>query len=318
MSAKSRFLTFAEIHNLVSWPVTHLKLGIEDTFLRDRHGPCPVDGGVNRFRYDNKDGRGTFICSHCGAGDGFRLVELFHGCDPSTARSMVMEVNGLRDELTGNGCQIEPLQPKRTSAKPDKLEWSSTAESIWRKTQGLRGTLGEKYLLSRNCMLPPRDSHLRFLAPDGKYPPTLCAGVTDAITGKPLSLHFTRLAADGCGKAGTDQDRLLLKGHRKAGGVVRLWPDEAVTTSLGLAEGIESALAAAHGFTPVWAAIDAGNMAALPVLAGIESLTLFIDHDAAGIRAGMACTERWRRRVEVRKVMSEVPGEDFCDVVNAA
>jgi putative DNA primase/helicase len=210
------------------------------------------------------------------------------------------------------------IQPQRTTAAPAKLEWSPLAESIWRKTQSLRGTLGETYLLSRNCTLPPRDSHLRYLPPDGNYPPTLCAGVTDAITGKPLSLHFTRLAADGCGKAGTDQDKLLLKGHRKSGGVVRLWPDECVTQALGLAEGIESALAAAHGFTPVWSAIDAGNMAAFPVLAGIESLTLFIDHDAAGIRAGMACTERWRRRAEVRKVMSEVPGEDFCDVVNAA
>jgi putative DNA primase/helicase len=314
MSAETRFLTAAEIHSRISWMQILPQLGAADTFLRDRHGPCPVCGGTDRFRWDNEDERGTFICSKCGAGDGFRLVQLLHGCDFATARKMVMEAAGLSDEESA----VQPIQPQRTTAKPDKLEWSPTAEAIWRKTQGLRGTLGETYLLSRNCMLPPKDSHLRYLPPDGNYPPSLCAGVTDAITGKPLSLHFTRLAADGCGKAGTDQDRLLLKGHRKAGGVVRLWPDEAVTTSLGLAEGIESALAAAHGFTPVWAAIDANNMAAFPVLAGIQSLTLFIDHDAAGIRAGMACAERWSRRVEVRKVMSEVPGEDFCDVVNAA
>jgi putative DNA primase/helicase len=308
------FMPAAEIHAAVNWPQLLPRIGVGEDFLHDRHGPCPACGGTDRFRFDNKDERGTFICSKCGAGDGFRLVQLLHNCDFSTARKMVMEAAGLSDEESA----VQPIQPQRATAKPDKLEWSPTAEAIWRKTQGLRGTLGETYLLSRNCMLPPKDSHLRYLPPDGKYPPTLCAGVTDAITGKPLSLHFTRLATDGGGKAGSDKDKLLLKGHRKSGGVVRLWPDECVTQALGLAEGIESALAAAHGFTPMWAAIDAGNMAAFPVLAGIESLTLFIDHDAAGIRAGMACTERWRRRVEVRKVMSEVPGEDFCDVVNAA
>jgi putative DNA primase/helicase len=316
-----RFLTFAEIHQRVNWPDTLLKVGIADTFLRDKHGPCPACGGTNRFRFDNKDGRGTFICSPdgagCGAGDGFRLVELFHGCDPSTARLMVMEVNGLRDEPSGNRCQIEPIQPRRPTAAPAKLEWSSTAESIWRKTQGLRGTLGETYLLSRNCMLPPKDSHLRYLPPDGRYPPSLCAAITDAVTGTPLSLHFTRLAADGCGKAGTDQDKLLLKGHRKSGGVIRLWPDDAVNAGLGIGEGISTCLAAAHGFTPMWCVIDAGNLARFPILPGIEALTIFADNDPAGLRAARDCATRWAAVAEVTIAHAETPGEDFADLAAA-
>jgi putative DNA primase/helicase len=307
------FMLSAEIHSRISWTQILPQLGVADTFLRDRHGPCPVCGGTDRFRFDNENERGTFICSKCGAGDGFRLVQLLHSCDFSTARKMAMEAAGLSDEES----TIEPLAPKRTTAAPAKLEWSTTAESIWRKTQGLRGTLGETYLLSRNCMLPPRDSHLRYLPPDGNYPPSLCAAITDAVTARPISLHFTRLASDGTGKAGTDKDKLMLKGHRKAGGVVRLWPDDAVASGLGIAEGIETALCAAHGFTPMWSVIDAGNLAKLPVLPGIEALTIFADHDDAGLRAAEECADRWGAAAEVTIVKPETPGCDLADVVAA-
>jgi hypothetical protein len=64
-----------------------------------------------------------------------------------------------------------------------------------------------------------------------------------------------------------------------------------------LAEGIETALAVmADGWMPVWATVDAGNMAAFPVLSGIESLTLFADNDLSGtgLNAAEACVARWR------------------------
>jgi putative DNA primase/helicase len=207
------------------------------------------------------------------------------------------------------------LEPVRTTSdKP--LDWSEKAESIWRRTQPLRGTIGQTYLEHRGCVLPPADSHLRFLAGGGKYPSSLCAAVTDARSGKPISMHFTRLAADGKGKAGSEQDKLLLAGHRKKGGVIRLWPDEAVTYGLAIAEGIESALAAAHLHTPVWAAIDASNLAAFPVLNGIESLAIYADHDDVGLGAARVCARRWReasREVRIRR--PRTPGWDPADVL---
>lgn len=42
-----------------------------------RHGPCPVCAGKDRFRFDDKDGRGTYFCSHCGAGSGLSLLALY-------------------------------------------------------------------------------------------------------------------------------------------------------------------------------------------------------------------------------------------------
>ena len=211
--------------------------------------------------------------------------------------------------------RIDPIRsvpPK--SAEP--LEWSDKAESIWRRTKPLRGTLAETYLSHRGCMLPPPDSDLRFLEPTDRHPPTLCARVTNAETNTPQTLHFTRLASDGRGKAGTECDKLLLAGHRKRGGVIRLWPDECVTYGLGIAEGIETALVVARVFTPIWAAVDAGNMAAFPVLPGIDCLAVYADHDQAGMRAAIQCAQRWNKAArDVAVYRSPIAGEDVADVL---
>lgn len=314
----SKLMTYSDIHARISWPNILPRLGIAAEFLRNRHGPCPACGGKDRFRFDNRDGRGSFFCNGCGgSGDGFSLLMRVHGCDLAAAREMVMVAAGLSD-CDGQINTMRTIKPKRSTATPDKLEWNSTAESIWRKTQGLRGTLGEIYLRSRNCMLPPRDSHLRYLPPDGTYPPSLCAAITDAVTAKPISLHFTRLAADGTGKAGTERDKTLLKGHRKAGGCIRLWPDECVTTGLGIAEGVETCLAVAHAFTPIWSCIDSGNLAGFPLLNGIESLRVFVDNDIPGIRAARTVGQRWADAGrEATLIRPTAVGADFCDVVNA-
>src|SRR5688500_18373518 len=77
-----------------------------------------------------------------------------------------------------------------TTSRSKPLDWSTRAESIWRRTESLAGTVGERYLQHRGCALPPRDSHLRFLPGDDRYPRSLCASVTDVVTAMPISLHF--------------------------------------------------------------------------------------------------------------------------------
>ena len=48
------------------------------------------------------------------------------------------------------------------------------------------------------------------------------------------------------------------------------------------------------GLRPVWACGGAGTLATLPVLGGIEALTIAADRDTPGMRAAEACAERWR------------------------
>lgn len=155
-----------------------------------------------------------------------------------------------------------------------------------------------RYLVGRGCRLPPRDGHLRWHAAAWHWPtqqrhPAMVALITDVATGTPLSLHFTFLKPDGRGKADLERPKLLLPKHRKAGGVIRLWPDTAVTAGVLIAEGIETTLTAARAYTPCWCCIDAGNLAAFPVLAGIDSLLIAVDRDAAGLKAAQACAQRW-------------------------
>lgn len=65
----------------------------------------------------------------------------------------------------------------------------------------------------------------------------LVALVTDTETREPISLHFTWVCPDGSKANTPGPARLLLGGHRKAGGCIRLWPDEAVTTAWESAKG---------------------------------------------------------------------------------
>jgi hypothetical protein len=58
---------------------------VRTELLRPKHGPCPGCGGNDRFRFDDKNGEGTFICSQGGAGvlsgNGLQLLQHCTGWD---------------------------------------------------------------------------------------------------------------------------------------------------------------------------------------------------------------------------------------------
>jgi hypothetical protein len=197
---------------------------------------------------------------------------------------------------------------------------SDYGRELWRSTRPLSGTATD-YLEHRYCRIPPQGSHLRWI-PDLKHPsghvgPALVALVTDARTREPLTLHRTWITSTG--KAVVDPPRLLLGGHRKQGGVIRLWPDDEVTLGLGIAEGIETALSLAWAHAPTWACIDAGNLSSFPVLEGIESLVIAADHDPAGLVAADACARRWHAAGRDSEVwVAPTPKADLNEVITNA
>lgn len=263
-----------------------------------RRQTCPSCGRGERDRtlgVDAEAGRGVAHCFRCGYVETWR--EDRHVVRPPA----------------------RPLPARTGPQKREKLaeHWLDH----WRDMEPPEGP-ALAYLQARGCRIPPEDGDLRW-CPDLRHPsgyvgPALVALVTDARTREPLTIHRTWVRPDGS-KAPVDPPRMLLGGHRKAGGVIRLWPDEAVTTGLAVAEGIETALSLAHVYRPAWACIDAGNLAALPVLSGIECLTIGADHDAAGIRAARVCAERWAAAgVDVAVVMAATPKADINDLKAAA
>jgi len=83
--------------------------------------------------------------------------------------------------------------------------------------------------------------------------------ISDIHTDKPLSLHRTWITATS--KADVSPPRLLLGNHAIAGGAIKLWPDVDVCDTLGISEGIETALSLAHAVHPAWSCVDAGHLA---------------------------------------------------------
>lgn len=65
-------------------------------------------------------------------------------------------------------------------------------------------------------------------------------------------------------------------------GIVRLSPDEDVLGGLHLAEGLETVLSAMSiGLRPIWATGSTSLLKTFPLLCGVETLSIFADHDTS-------------------------------------
>lgn len=242
---------------------------------------------------------------------------------------------------TGSGAALASTSPEPPRA-PDR-DRLAAALACWRRARPLepntpawryltearrlpiRRLVGERLALEpgRTVAFPaldPETSALRWSPeewhPSGWRGPALVALVTDAITAAPLTTHRTWLAPGGAGKAPIDRPRLLWRGLPKRNGCIRLVEDAEVTSELAVAEGIETALAIFGPLLPAWSLIDAGNLAALPVLDGVERLTVAVDHDPAGRRAALELARRWSAAGrEVVELLPAEPGADLADIV---
>ncbi|WOZ76602.1 DUF927 domain-containing protein [Kosakonia sacchari] len=91
------------------WPHILSALGI-DIPAGHRHGACPKCGGSDRFRLDDKEGRGTWFCNQCGNGDGLDLVRLVTGKGVKEASGMVAGTLSLAE------VSQQPVKPARKEA----------------------------------------------------------------------------------------------------------------------------------------------------------------------------------------------------------
>ncbi|MFO5847667.1 primase-helicase zinc-binding domain-containing protein, partial [Klebsiella pneumoniae] len=114
------------------WPRILPALGVK--VIKNRHQSCPVCGGSDRFRFDDKEARGTWFCNQCGAGDGLKLVEKVFGVSASEAAGKVKAV-------TGN---LTPVAPEVIAAAEAKMEAdrkaaAALAVKLMEKTQPATG-----------------------------------------------------------------------------------------------------------------------------------------------------------------------------------
>ena len=221
---------------------------------------------------------------------------------------------------------IEPLidaaLPRTTApavSEDDKRRWRNHAwagarsvdvdDPVGRFLQARAGLLTYPAVLRCHPALDHRDDEGRTT----RHPAMLA--IVTALDGKPANLHRTYLTADGS-KADVAEPRRMMPGEIPPGSAIRLAP---VADELGIAEGIETAFAAAALFgIPTWAAVNAGMLAKWVPPAKVRRVVIFGDNDpgfagqAAAYTLARSITGRRLAEVEVR--IPEPFGDDWNDV----
>jgi Toprim domain len=216
----------------------------------------------------------VWICHHCGWKGGMRA----------------------RDDWSP-----APRRPQVTR-KAEGEGATAWTRRLWDSCADPRGTPAEAYLRKRGLGLPPDPArviryHPRLKTKDDPDPPgpTLVAAFTDLRTDVFTGITRIFLTADGQKRFGPDDPHPVKAFAGNVGGAaIKLDPDDAVTLGLVVCEGAESALAARMlGYRPCWALGSAGAIGGLPVLGGIDGLTIVADTDSDGMKAARACADRW-------------------------
>jgi putative DNA primase/helicase len=135
--------------------------------------------------------------------------------------------------------------------------------------------------------------------------------------GRPANIHRTFLGPEG--KAQIDTPRAMMPGPIPDGSAIRLFAD--FQDQLGIAEGIETAFAAAAKFNvPVWSAINSAMLQKWQPPPGVTKVTIFGDADKkyGGQEAAFALAHRLaaRQHLEVEVKLPRRLGCDWADEID--
>lgn len=280
------------------------QMGIATGFLQNRHGPCPLCGGKDRFRFDDRDGTGSYFCNQCGPGPGLLLVQKLHKWNFATACTEI-------DKIIGN----EAPAPRSEPRSDDRADRLAACEKIL--GEACAPDIVGRYLHGRSLsVIPPvLQGHSRLAYVEagryvGRYPAML-APITGP-EGELQSVHRTFLADLPTRK------KIMPPVETIRGAAVRLFDP---VDSLGVAEGIETAIAARELFdVPTWAALSTSGLKTFRPPDDIRRLIIFGDNDSifAGQTAAYTLANRLARETSLDIEVNIPPGQpgDWLDVLN--
>ena len=238
------------------------------------------------------------------------IAHSFRGQSWPELRAHICDRLGISPDVRGRPL-ASPLPratraPAPASPAQDDDERIGLALDLFRESVDPIGTSAERYFASRGLDICDLAGRVVRWCP--RINGVIClfrnvvSGAPQAVTRIYLDINGRKVGRKFLGPVG--------------GAAVMLDGFDAVTGGLHIAEGVETAQAARQlGLTPTWALGSAGAVAAFPVLAGVETLTLLGEHDDASARAVAACAERWAAAGAEVFINRPIGGKDLNDVI---
>lgn len=288
------------------WPEILSRLGVERRFLTKKKGPCPVCGGRDRFRFDDKE-EGWFYCQACGPGPGHLLLRRLNGWDFQT---MCAEV----DKIIGREAPPpRPEKPQKSSnakaAAIDRLLAISSDQGVVDAYLEDRGiTIGSPVLVGRRAC--------QYFDDDGALVESFPAVLAPILAqdGTLVSVQRIWRKAD-VGASDKKPMPPIVEGALN-GAAVRLHDCD---DELAVAEGVMTALAAHELFgIPCWATLSANGMRAFSPPTSVNRLIVYGDNDRnfTGQAAAYELARRMSTRadpIECLVCIPDDPGTDWND-----
>ncbi|SZA71631.1 DNA primase [Klebsiella pneumoniae] len=238
------------------WPYVLAGLSIDVPDSSRRHAPCPACGGKDRFRFDD-NGRGSFICNQCGAGDGLDLIKRVNNCDTTEAAQLAADVLGI-DYRAAESAPDAASQRQRQLAADRQQREQERQKQAAEDAEQRRATFARLYTGMRLRSIQGESEYLKSkgltgfkypLMPDGSLLLELVDESGAVAAAQTITPHG---------------EKRLLTGSAKRGAYHAVNAPESPQSVL-IAEGLATALSV-HLMRPdalAVAAIDAGNL--LPV-----------------------------------------------------